>query len=147
LSLLYADSSALARAYFADEPEHDALRTLLLDGTELVITSEIARLELASALRAASSNRRFRRWTDFARRIDRDLADGGPIAAIDLRAETIFPVAHRLILEHRLRTLDAIHLAVCAEEAPALAGGEEIVFVTRDNDQANAARSMGFAVR
>jgi uncharacterized protein len=147
MSLLYADSSALVRAYFADEPDHDTLRALLLDGGEPVITSEIARLELASALRAASVDRRFRRWSEMSQRIDRDLADGGRIGAIELRPDTIFPVAHRLILEHRLRTLDAIHLAVCAGEAPAVAAGDDIAFVTRDKDQANAAKSLGFAVR
>ncbi len=139
MSLLYADSSALVRAYFADEPDHDMLRSLLLDGEEPVITSEIARLELASALRAASMDRRFRRWSE--------MSQGGRIGAIELRPDTIFPVAHRLILEHRLRTLDAIHLAVCAGEAPAVAAGDEIAFVTRDKDQANAAKSLGFAVR
>jgi predicted nucleic acid-binding protein len=147
MSLLYADSSALVRAYFADEPDHDELRALLFEGDDPVLTSEIARLELASALRAASANRRFRRWTEMSQRFDRDLAEGGRIGTVDLRPATIFPVAHRLILEHRLRTLDAIHLAVCAEEAPAVAAGDEIAFVTRDKDQASAARSLGFAVR
>ena len=58
MSLLYADSSALLRAYFADEDEHIELRSLLLGEREPVVTSEITRLELASAVRSAYSARR-----------------------------------------------------------------------------------------
>jgi len=46
-----------------------------------------------------------------------------------------------------LRTLDAIHLAVCTEECPDLAGDDEIIFVTRDSGQARAARALGLTVR
>ena len=51
------------------------------------------------------------------------------------------------MLEHRLRTLDAMHLAVAAEEAPALADEGEVVFVTRDQDQATAAAALGLTLR
>ena len=49
MSLIYADSSALIRAYFPDEAQLVDMRTLLLEGKDAVVTSEIARLELASA--------------------------------------------------------------------------------------------------
>ncbi len=145
MSLIYADSSALVGAYFPDEPDHADLRTLLLEGHEAVVTSEIARLELASAARAASSGGRLSRWSELLARIDADLAEGGPIGAIGLRPDLIFPAAYRLVVEHRLRTLDAIHLAVCVEECPAFAGDDTIIFVTRDRHQAAAARSLGLA--
>jgi predicted nucleic acid-binding protein len=147
VSLFYADSSALVRAYFADEPDHAELRALLLEQRQPVVTSEITRLELASAVRAASAAGRISRVKDLLARIDGDLAEDGVLSAIDLRAEVIFPAAYRLILEHRLRPLDAIHVAVCAEDCPSLAGDDEITFVTRDADQAKAARALGFAVR
>jgi predicted nucleic acid-binding protein len=147
MSLLYADSSALVGAYFTDEPDHAELRSLLLEQREPVVTSEITRLELASAVGAASAAGRISRATDFLARIDVDLADDGIISPIDLRADVIFPTAYRLILEHRLRPLDAIHIAVCAEDCPALAGDDEITFVTRDADQARAARAVGLEVR
>jgi predicted nucleic acid-binding protein len=147
VTLFYADSTALLRAYFADEPDHDELRALLLEQPQAVVTSEISRLELASAIRAAMAAGRIRRASDLLSRIDADLADGGVISAIGLRASVIFPAAYRIILEHRLRPLDAIHVAVCAEECPPLAGGDEIAFITRDADQASAARALGFAVR
>ena len=143
MSLIYADSTALVRAYFPDEPDHADLRTLLLEGNEAVVTSEIARLELASAARGASSGGRLSRWSELLARIDVDLAEGGPIGPIGLRPDLILPAAYRLVVEHRLRTLDAIHLAVCVEECPAFAGDDTIIFVTRDREQAAAARALG----
>lgn len=147
MSLLYADSSALARAYFSDEDEHANLRAMLLEGKEPVVTSEIARLELASAVRAAASGRRLGRFSDLLARIDADFAEGGRIGPIDLRSDVILPAAYRLVLAHGLRTLDAIHLAVCVEDCPAFAGDATIVFVTRDRDQTAAARTLGLDVR
>jgi hypothetical protein len=57
------------------------------------------------------------------------------------------PAAYRLVAEHGLRTLDAIHLAVCVEDCPAFAGDDAIVFVTRNSVQASAARALGLEVR
>lgn len=147
MSLLYADPSALLRAYFADEPEHAELRSMLLEGEEPVVTSEVSRVELASATRAAARGGRLRSWRALLTRIDADCQEEGPIALIRLRPEVVLPVAYGLVLERRLRTLDAIHLAVAAEECPALAGNDDIVFVTRDRDQAAAAATAGFARR
>lgn len=147
MTLLYADSSALVRSYFADEPDHAELRALLFEGGESVVTSEIARLELASAVRAASTVGRLPRWKDLLARMQTDLAGDGPIDLIDLRSEVILPTAYRLVVEHRVRTLDAIHLAVCLEDCPTVAGDDDIVFITRDADQARAARALGFVVR
>ena len=147
MTLFYADSSALVRAYFADEPDHAELRSLLLERREPVVTSEITRLELASAVRAASAMGRISRAQDLLARIDSDLAQDGVIIAIDLRPEVVLRTAYRIVLEHRLRPLDAIHVAVCAEDCPSLAGDDEISFVTRDSDQAKAASAFGFAVR
>lgn len=55
-------------------------------------------------------------------------------------------MAYELVVDHRLRTLDAIHLAVAVTECPSLAGDEEFVLITRDEDQAEAARKLGMAV-
>jgi hypothetical protein len=60
-----------------------------------------------------------------------------------LDPEGVFPLAHRLLTEHDLRTLDALHLAVASTSAAALAGGYSLVLVTRDDRQAAAAAAMG----
>lgn len=147
MSLLYADPSALIRAYFVDEPGHAELRTMLLEGEEPVVTSEVSRVELASAIRAAARGGRLRRWRSLLARIDADCQEDGPIALLRLRPEVILPTAYRLVLERRLRTLDAIHLAVAAEECPPIAGIDDVVFVTRDNNQRTAAGALGFPRR
>ncbi len=79
-------------------------------------------------------------------RIDADCQERGPIALLRLRAQAVLPVAYSLVLEHRLRRLDAIHLAVALEECPTLAGDDEVVFETSDEDQATAAAAVGFAL-
>lgn len=146
MSLRYADTSALLRAYFADEPDHAQLRASLLEGDEPVVTSEVTRVEMASAVRAAAVAGRLPRWRELLDRIDADCAEDGPIALLALRPRLVLPTAHRLVLDHRLRTLDAIHLAVALEECPELADGEDVVFVTRDKDQAVVAGALGLRV-
>src|SRR2546430_12464482 len=147
MGLLSAGGGALRRVYCAEEEEHRERRGLLGGEREPVATSEITRLELASAVRSAYSAGRVARSSDLLGRIEGDLAEDGAISPIDLRADAIIPTAYRFVLEHRLRPLDAIHLAVCGEDCPGLAGGEEVVFITRDTDQARAARALGLEVR
>lgn len=147
MSLLYADTSALVRAYFADEPDHAELRATLLESSDPVVTNEIARVELASAVRTAARSGRLRRWRDVLSRFDADCQRTGPIALLRLRPEVLLPAAYRLVGQLEIRTLDALHIATAVAECPALAQGAEVVFVTRDTDQGTAAAALGFAVR
>ena len=143
MTVLYADTSALVRAYFPEESDHDALHQRLLDGRELVVSSELARVEFASAVTAAAKGRRLRRPHLFIDRFDADCGKDGPTALVRFEPETVLPLAQRLVIEHGLRTLDAIHLAVAATSAGDLAAGEPVLFVTRDDRQAAAATAMG----
>jgi predicted nucleic acid-binding protein len=145
VSLLYADTSALVRAYFADEPEHAELSARLLEGGEAVVTSELTRLEFASAVTAAARSGRLRKSRLFLDRFDADCNSDGPIALLRLDPEAVFPLAYRLLTEHDLRTLDALHLAVASTSATALAGDDSVVLITRDDRQAAAATAMGLA--
>ncbi len=147
MSFIYADTSALVRAYFADEPDHLDLRRLLLEGNDSVLTSEVAGVELAGAVRAAVQAGRLRRAGPMLSRMDADSSSAGPIQLIRFRAEAVLPTARTLVLEHRLRTLDAIHLAVAIEDTPTLAGGAAVDFVTRDREQGAAALALGFTVQ
>lgn len=110
-----------------------------------MVSSEITRLEFASAVAAAARTRRFPRSRLFLDRFDADCSNDGPIALLRLVPEQVFPLAYRLLAEHDLRTLDAIHLAVAGTAAVALAGGDSVVLVTRDARQAAAATAMGLA--
>lgn len=145
MTLYYADTSALARAYLPDEPDHPALRGLLLEGGSPVVTSELAVLELAAAMAAAERARRIVDAESVMRRIDADLS-GDPVSLLALSPPTVFPLARRLIDSHPLFAVDAIHLAVALAEAPAYAAEAGVVLVTRDRRQETAARSEGLAV-
>ncbi|MDE3102755.1 MAG: type II toxin-antitoxin system VapC family toxin [Chloroflexota bacterium] len=140
------DPSALIRAYLPDEDAGGGLYQTLFGGGDPLLTSEIARVEIAAAVRAAGRAGRLRAWAAILSRIDADLAVDGPVYPIAFRAEPVIATARQLVLDHKLRALDAIHLAVALEDGRALADGEALAFVTRDDDQATAARAVGLAV-
>lgn len=147
MTVLYADPSALVRAYFPDEPEHDQLRQMLLEGAEGVITSDLSRVEYASAVRSAAGSGRIRDMQGFLDRYDLHTGSEGRITVLALRPEPTLRLAYDLVRAHRLRTLDAIHLAIATEDGRTLAAGDDLVFVTRDEDQATAAKDLGLTVR
>lgn len=140
--MIFVDTSALARAYLEDEPESRALRGLLLDSGEVVVASELVRVELARSAKGAERTGRLASAATILERVDADLDD--PIVVIDLEPRTVLPSARDLVLEHRLGTLDAIHLAVAVEERRR--SSDPVVFVTRDADQAAAAKALGFSL-
>ena len=140
--MLFVDTSALARAYLEDEPDSKTLRTLLLDSGEAVVASELVRVELARSAKGAERAGRIANAAVILEGIDADLDD--PITVVDLEPRAVLPRARELVLAHRLGTLDAIHLAVAVEEARR--ASDPLVFVTRDADQAAAAKALGFSL-
>lgn len=142
----YADTSALVRVYVSGEPHHAELRRQLLDGDVPVVTSVLTRVELASAVAAAGRAGRLRRPRLLLDRFDADCRENGPVTLLDLDTGTAFPLARRLVREHPLRALDAIHLAVALTEAVELAAGDPVSLVTCDKAQATAADSLGLTL-
>jgi predicted nucleic acid-binding protein len=138
--VLFADTSALARVYLEDEPDARVLRTLLLDSGEAVVASELVRVELARSAKGAERAGRLTSAAMMLDLVDDDL--DGPITVVDLDPPAILSRARELVLEHRLGTLDAIHLAVAVDFRDT--GSDDVVFVTRDADQAAAATALGF---
>jgi uncharacterized protein len=145
-AVLYCDSSALVRAYLTDEPGHSELSGLLLDPRRLVATSSLTELEIVAALRAAERTRRLRGPDLAIAEATADMSEDGPILLLALDSERVLPRARALCDEHPLRALDAIHLAVALTGGLELAGDAGLVFVTRDADQAAAARAEGLRV-
>lgn len=142
MSVLYADTSALATAYLHDEIEHPRYRALLLAGTNVVLTSALTRVEIASAVRPLVAHGRPRAARAVLERFDAHCS-GGPVTLLAFAADSVLLRAYDIVLAHRVRTLDAIHLAVAldaSEDEP------EVAFVTRDARQAAAAASLGLAV-
>lgn len=144
MTTLYADSSALVRAYLGDEPGSASLRHLLLESEELVVTSELSLIEVTRAFRAAERSGRIPEAEAALEGVEGDFSERGPVLVIGLRTDPVLRRARAVVLTHRVGTLDAIHLAVAIEERSAL--DEPIVFVTRDDEQAIAARELGFEI-
>ncbi len=147
MTVFYADTSALVRVYFVDEPDHDELRQLLMEGDLPVVTSELTRVEVASAVMAAARAGRLRRPQVVLDRFDGDCGEDGPVTMLRLEIETVLPAARDLVLRHQLRTLDAVHLAVVLTAVSDLAGSEGVCLVTRDERQAVVAVQLGIDVR
>jgi predicted nucleic acid-binding protein len=145
VNVYYADTSAIVRAYFADEVDHSVLKATLIDGGNAVVTSEIARVEFASAVGAASRAGRIRRPEVFLTRFDADCGPSGAIALLRLDPSLVLGSARDLVRAYGVRTLDALHLAVVLTEAVSLARGGVVTLVTRDAGQAAAAHALGLA--
>ncbi|HEX9891388.1 MAG TPA: type II toxin-antitoxin system VapC family toxin [Actinomycetota bacterium] len=145
MTVLYADASALARAYLPDETGHAELRRLIREDVEPVITSEVAAVEVAHAVRAAARLGRHRDWQPIMARFERETGAGVVITMIGLDPARVLPMAKDLVLEHSVGTLDAIHLAVALQDGREL-GEDDLVFVTRDRVQARVARVLGLTV-
>ena len=111
-----------------------------------MVTSEITRVELASALDTAARSGRLRRPDWLLARADADCGPDGPIALLALDPGTVLPRARQLVLDHPVRTLDAIHLAVAATTAAELAAGEPLGFVTCNQRQAQTADALGLVL-
>lgn len=146
MTVWYADASVLVRAYAEDETEHAELRQQLLEGSEPVVSSEIVRLEFRSAVRAAARSGRIRDANLVLTAFELDCRADGPTQLIAIEPEVVFGRAIDLLDRHPLRTLDAIHLAVAIEESVVIAPDDDLVFVTRDDRQAEAAEAEGLAV-
>lgn len=145
MSLYYADTSALARAYLSDEDDHTALRQLLLESNAPVLTSALATVELIAAMAAAERAKRITDATVVIRQIDADTS-GDPVAVASLDPATVLPLARRLVETHPLFAVDAIHLAVALADAPSYASGQPVTLVTCDLRQRAAGRAEGLLV-
>lgn len=133
----------IVRALLPDEVGNAEAAELLFGDTPCV-TSAISLVEVSGALAAA---RRAGRLDE--RTLGRLLPTPTGLPGEDVAVLALDPVpalarARGLVIDHRLRALDAIHLAVADLDARRLTDpGEDLHFATRDADQAAAARALG----
>lgn len=137
---IYCDTSAMAKRYVREVGRAEVMK--LLNGSRAVssvllpveLHSAFCRRERAGTIAAASVPRLFQR------------------VAVDQQYWTLVEVspfvlssAQRLVEEHPLRTLDAVHLASALIFAERV--GVPLTFVTSDARQHEAARRLGLDAR
>ena len=144
--MLYADASAVVRAYLVDEPDQPELARRLLEASEPVVTSELTRIEFAGAVTRAERVGRIRVAKELIGLFDRDSGTEGRISLVPLRREPVLATAHRISVRYGLSALDSLHLAVAMNESDSAGSASPFVFVTRDEDQAATARAEGLDV-
>ncbi len=143
--IVYVDTSALGRVYLGDQSDSADLSHIVYDGERPVITSELTDVEIASALARAGRDGVIDSNTadQLMARYAADTSDTGPVGIIPLHRGTI-ERAQQYVLSVPVRTLDAIHLAACAqfdESTP-----DEVQFLSRDNGQNQAAQALGIVL-
>lgn len=143
--LVYLDSSVLARAYLPDEAGHREARALL-EGTEhLLVTSTWTVVETTSALARAARGARVSKLDAVLAVLAADTGDDGAVTLLRADAEQVERVSTRIVREHAIRSLDALHLAVAELAAvPLSEPDQQLGFATRDDNQRTVAVALGF---
>lgn len=145
MTVIYVDTSAVVRAYLGDEAASDSAATVLFASRHPVVTSELTRVEFASALIAAVRAKRLPNATPILSQFDQDCAEDGPLALLPMRRPVLAAARELLLTNGPLRTLDALHIAVALTDAAELSGDGDVAFLTYDERRAVAARSAGLA--
>lgn len=137
-SYAYFDTSALAKRFVGEAGSRQVGELLR---RHRVISSVLLQIELRSAVRRLRVSEMLsdRAVERSLRRIRSDAAAWRLVPV----ADDVVALACEYVLQHSLRTLDAIHVA----SADALRRqGLPLPFVTANDRQANAARASGFTV-
>lgn len=142
---MFVDTSALGSVYLHDEADAARIGSVIFEGPDPVVISEIADVELASLLARA---RRDGRIDDagLAARLDAytdHTSDDGPIGVVPLTRSTVAQARH-FVLHAKVRTLDALHLATARHASDT--SDDDVAILTSDSTQAVAAKVLGFTL-
>jgi predicted nucleic acid-binding protein len=142
----FLDTSALVKRYDPHEPGGSEVRALL-EGAKAVLVSSLAIVEAVSAFRIKE-----RQGVFTPEEVHLAVEALEAHAALQYRSvpprPPVLREAKRLLLRHKLRAYDALHLATAL--VVARVGGlhpQELPFWTADEEQAKAAEAEGLAVR
>jgi predicted nucleic acid-binding protein len=143
--LVYVDSSVLVRAYLPDEKGHDDARSLLDAAEHLLVTSTWTAVEVTSALARAARGLRVEDLDAVLAVLAADTGDDGPVTVLRGDTTQVERASARIVRDHAIRSLDALHLAVAELAATQLLEpGQRLGFATRDDAQRVVAEVLGF---
>ena len=140
---VYVDTSVLVRIFLHDEPDADQIASTLFDPDTSASTSDLTRIEFASALQRAVRSGRIPDATAHLAAGKAAMAESGPIATVVLDIRALEAEALRVVQAHALAAADALHVATAIGLRR---DGVAMSFFTRDRRQAEAARSEGFEI-
>ena len=145
MKVVYVDSSIVVRYYLPNDPGRGDVVALLNDDDVAVITSTLTRIESSGALvRAARSTKT--KAADALARLDQDFVDG-VITLVGADPDEVERRALHAVRTYGIRALDALHIATAQVVLPELVGpGDTAMFISRDKEQAAAAKDLGLTV-
>ncbi len=145
MKVAYIDSSILVRSYLPTDPGHREAVDLLGHPDTAIITSTLTRIEASGALVRAARSVRVDPTAALAR-LDQDFVDG-VVTLLTVDSADVERKALHMVRTYGIRALDALHIGAAQLLLPELVGpGDIAVFVSRDNQRADAAREVGLTV-
>lgn len=145
MKVAYVDSSIVVRYYLPNDPGRGEVVALLNDRETAVVTSTLTRIEASGALVRAARQTKANATPALAR-LDQDFLEG-VITLVGADHGEVERKALHAVRTYGIRALDALHVATAQIVLPELVGpGDVAVFVSRDSEQANAARRLGLTV-
>lgn len=142
--LVYVDTSVLVGLVLRDQYSEEAA-TLLNTSGVTAITGSWTKLELASAIARNAKHTGVPDEGSLREAEELFASDGGLVTLVDVAQADVEGVASGVIRRYQLRAMDAWHLSACAISFDTLAeSGEVLGFATFDQEQALAARSLGW---
>jgi hypothetical protein len=136
--LIYLDTSAFVKKYFINEKGRRELIEILKANPQDLFASALTYLEALSAL-----TRRKNEIAEYDKAVGA-LNDDWDAFTVWLIDEEILKLAAELVMRHRIRAADAIHLATAAIIRRQLK--IDVLFVCCDTDLAQSAVNEGFSV-
>lgn len=140
------DTSALAKRYLEGESGADAVNEICSNSETAVVISLLVQTEFAgvASRRARDGRLTAAQAATLRQAFALDVRQSYRVIPTD---ETVHRRAVSLLEQHEIRTLDALHVSSAIEVGRNWGKYSEILFVTADRRQADAARAEGLAVR
>ncbi len=143
MTAYFFDTSALAKRYLVEAGSGWIKSFFIPTVSHVIIISELTPIEMFSLVARRQREAYISPQDAAALRIDFLVHFEKQYLAVTLES-LIFLQARSLVTTHKLRTLDAIQLASAIHAATLL--GENLTFLSGDNDLLTAASNEGFVV-
>jgi uncharacterized protein len=145
MRVAYVDSSVVVRYYLPSEAGHTEVAAILNDPDTAAVTATLTTIEVSGTLVRAARTGHVSP-TALLDRFDQDIQNG-IFTLVSVDQEACEKLSLKLVREHGIRALDALHVATADLSLPELLGpGDVGVFISRDLEQAAVAKLLGWTI-